>query len=86
MNMNDYPTPRTDAAAETRIVKGKPREIVDADEMRNIERESAAWKAVAEMYWKTSEFDIKDEPRKLERLLFEADRAFDALKAELEQP
>jgi hypothetical protein len=54
-----------------------------AVEMR---RQAAAWRAVAEMYRKTSEFGVKDEPRKLERLLFEADRAFDALKFQLEKP
>jgi hypothetical protein len=41
MNLTDYPTPITEAVAETRIVKGKPREIVDADKMRDLERQLA---------------------------------------------
>jgi hypothetical protein len=41
VNLTDYPTPKSDAVAETRIVKGKPREIVDADFARDLERQLA---------------------------------------------
>lgn len=76
MNLTDYSTPRTDAAAETRIVKGKPREIVDADEMRDLERQAAAWRAVAE--------GLRNAYHHEE--IVAACKAFDAIKAELEKP
>lgn len=69
-------TPRTDGVAETRIVKGKPRDIVDADFARQLEREAAAWRAVAEKY-KQHDGDYE---------LTECDLAFDALKSQLKLP
>jgi hypothetical protein len=72
MKLTDYPTPRTDAAAETRIVRGRPREITDAEVARQLEREAAAWRAVAETIHSASNLDE----------LQAAHEAFDALKNE----
>jgi len=74
MNLTDYPAPITDAAAETRIVKGKPREIVDAEFARQLEREDSAWKAVAE--------GLRSAATAAQQRA--ADDAFDALKSQLE--
>lgn len=52
-------TPLTDAMAETRIVKGKPREIVDADFARNMERERFTITEIADYIagWTVGSFD-----------------------------
>jgi len=75
VSLNDYPTPRTEAetweAGNLRIAQR-----VSADFARQLEREAAAWRAVADMYRKTHGVTGLDE----------ADEAFDALNAELEKP
>jgi len=75
MNLTDYPTPRTEAetwrAGDLRIGAR-----VSADFARQLEREAAAWKKVAEAIHSAYNLDE----------LQAAHEAFDDLKAELEQP
>ena len=80
MNLTDYPTPKTDAAANS-CFGGD--ETVDADVSRQLEREAAAWKAIAEMYRKSESVENSHE---LLIVLDEATEAFDALKSQLEKP
>ena len=47
---NCSPSSLTDAVAEIRIVKGKPREIVDADFARELERQLRALVTVCDEY------------------------------------
>jgi hypothetical protein len=67
MNLPDYPTPKTDACQTFEQAL-----TVSAQ----LEREAAAWKAVAEMYRNTYGVTGLDE----------ADDAFDTLKSKLTQP
>jgi hypothetical protein len=74
VNLNDYPTPRTDAA------RAKPLNLGDAvagTDMEQVEREAAAWRAVAEEL--ANSILVARRPS-------QALEAFDALKAKLEKP
>jgi hypothetical protein len=74
MNLTDYPTPRTEAAAYSDPTPGH--EVVSLDDARQLEREAEAWKAVAEKYRKSlKHWDLAA-----------ANVAYDALKSQLEKP
>jgi hypothetical protein len=86
MNLADYPTPRSDTSADSCFVGG---ETVDADVSRQLEREAAAWKAVAEQL----ATELRDLAELTNSCLLEkptealtAIKAFDALKSQLEKP
>lgn len=81
MNLTDYPTPICEAFFALMWAKDQ---VTDVDlhesyrKARQLEREAAAWKAVAEMY-RGAESGASPE-------LMAADEAFDALKSQLEKP
>lgn len=73
MNLTDYPTPRTDKNV-TKLSK-TPDCFCEAEHARQLEREAAAWRAVAEKYRRHFyESDIRI-----------ANEAFDALKSQLNE-
>jgi len=82
MNLNDYPTPRTDQFRTED--NGDTSWLLD--ECSHLEREAAAWRAVAECLAKefreTAWLCGFNKPNTAEQAIAD----FDALKAELEKP
>lgn len=73
MNLSEIPTPRTDCTFP--VLYDNDKEWVLADDMRQMEREAAAWRMVAEAIHLASNLDE----------LQAAHEAFDALKAQLNE-
>jgi hypothetical protein len=83
MNLTDYPTPKTNHAVKDGYTFNGEDIRTAIEFSQQLEREAAAWRAVAEKY-RSSEF-VKGTIGVLETLK-EADEAFDALKSQLTQP
>lgn len=81
MNLTDYPTPKSDSLQPWD-------DVIDVEEFRDLEREEAAWRAVAEnlaenlrnLAWLDGG-PFSDNPSSSDRAIL----AFDALKSQLNE-
>lgn len=83
MNLTEIPTPRVDSEIRDMGTDGDGDAYLHVSFCRQLEREAAAWRAVAEMY-RSSE-SVKGSIAVL-KIMNAADKAFDALKAQLTKP
>lgn len=84
MNLTDYPTPRTnsrlyDIGETSGMDPHSYGDWTEADFTRQLEREAAAWRAVAEMYRSPKGGST------CLQIIIKAEKAFDALKSQLKE-
>lgn len=65
MDLTDYPTPKSDSLQPWD-------DVIDVEEFRDLEREAAAWRAVAEKFYNATDGEM-----------YAACETFDALKSQV---